>query len=361
MSSKVLEEFTRQYINAQVAPEITFAWQGGEPTLMGLDFFSEAVEYQNKYKSTGVKINNAIQTNGTLLDSAWCSFFKENHFLVGLSLDGPRKFHDVYRRGHNDKPTFDNVIKGLNQLKKSDVEFNILACVSAGNVHHPLEVYRFFRDRVGAQFIQFIPIVERRNENSLQSGELLTDSSITGNQYSDFLIAIFDEWVRKDVGKVFVQIFDTALGRWVGARGGLCVFEETCGLGLAMEHNGDLYSCDHYVESAYYLGNIMDTSLVEMVGSSRQKKFGNIKRDKLPSMCRVCEVRFACNGGCPKNRIVQPVDGESTINHLCEGYKAFFGHINDSMILMAKLLDQKRPPSDVMRIMALNDRLRSRN
>jgi uncharacterized protein len=350
MSDETLESYTRQYIQSQQVPEVNFGWQGGEPTLMGLDFFRKAVAYQQKYARPGMKIENTLQTNGTLLNDEWCRFFAKNRFLIGISLDGPREVHDVYRKDKGGAPTFDRVMRGVKLLRKHKVDFNVLTCVSAANVHQPLEVYHFLRDEISAQFIQFIPIVERDNETGFQEGTALTSRSITGKQYGDFLIAIFDEWVHRDVGRVFVQIFDTALGRWLGAPGGLCVFQETCGKALVMEHNGDLYSCDHFVEPRYLLGNILETPLIELVGSEQQLKFGLNKKASLPRYCRECPVLFACNGGCPKNRTDLTPDGEAGLNHLCKGYKAFFTHIDQPMRMMAGLLRQGHPAAEIMKL-----------
>jgi uncharacterized protein len=350
MSDETLESYTRQYIESQQVPEVNFAWQGGEPTLMGLNFFRKAVAYQQKYARPGLKIENTLQTNGTLLNDEWCRFFAKNRFLIGISLDGPREVHDVYRKDKGGAPTFDRVMRGVKLLRKHKVDFNVLTCVSAANVHQPLEVYHFLRDEISAQFIQFIPIVERDNETGFQEGTALTSRSITGKQYGDFLIAIFDEWVHRDVGRVFVQIFDTALGRWLGAPGGLCVFQETCGKALVMEHNGDLYSCDHFVEPRYLLGNILETPLIELVGSEQQLKFGLNKKASLPRYCRECPVLFACNGGCPKNRTDLTPDGEAGLNHLCKGYKAFFTHIDQPMRMMAGLLRQGHPAAEIMKL-----------
>jgi uncharacterized protein len=343
MASELLETYTRQYIEAQRVPEVTFVWQGGEPTLMGLDFFRLVVEFQQEYRQQSVRIHNALQTNGITLDDEWCRFFRKHNFLVGISLDGPCDLHDAYRVDKGGKPTFDHVMAGVALLKQHGVDFNILATVHAANADHPLEVYRFLRDEVGASFIQFIPIVERDNETGFQEGDKVTERSVAGRQYGDFLIAIFDEWVRRDVGRVFVQIFDVALTAWLGQRPGLCIFEETCGTALVMEHNGDLYSCDHFVEPRYKLGNIQEISLVEMVGSEQQRQFGLAKRDTLPRYCRECQVRFICNGGCPKNRILRAPDGEPGLNYLCEGYKAFFTHIDRPMQIMAAELQTGRP------------------
>jgi len=348
MTDELLETFTRQYLQAQRVPEATFGWQGGEPTLMGLDFFRRAVELQEKYRRPGMRVINALQTNGTTLDDEWCRFFRAHDFLIGLSLDGPQELHDAYRLDKGGHRSFDRVMAGLSLLKKHQVEFNILACVHAANADHPLEVYRFFRDEVEAQFIQFIPIVERDNDTGCQEGERTTARSVNGRQYGDFLIAIFEEWVRRDVGRLFVQIFDVALAAWVGQQPGLCIFEETCGTALALEHNGDLYACDHFVEPSFKLGNVQANPLAEMVGSARQRAFGLDKRDTLPRYCRECEVRFVCNGGCPKNRILRTRDGDPGLNYLCAGYKAFFTHVDRPMQIMAAELRAGRPPANVM-------------
>ncbi|GIV79803.1 anaerobic sulfatase maturase [Litorilinea aerophila] len=352
MGEDLLEEYTRQYIEAQQVPEVTFAWQGGEPTLMGLDFFKRAVELQQKYRKPGMRIYNAFQTNGVLLNDDWGRFFHEHDFLIGISIDGPEDIHDFYRVDKGGQPTFRRVMAGLEILKKHRVEFNVLTTVHAANAPHPLRVYRFLRDEAGARFIQFIPIVERDNGTGFQEGDRVTERSVTGRQYGEFLCAIFDEWVRRDVGRVFVQIFDVALAAWSGHRPGLCVFEETCGNALALEHNGDLYSCDHFVEPNYRLGNIQEIPLVEMVASPQQRQFGLDKRETLPRYCRECEVRFVCNGGCPKNRFITTPDGEPGLNYLCEGYRLFFNHIDRPMRIMAAELQAHRPPANVMGILA---------
>ncbi len=351
MSPAVLENYIRQYIEAQQAPEVTFAWQGGEPTLMGLDFYQKAVEIQQQYRRPGMRIRNAFQTNGILLDENWARFFKQNDFLVGLSLDGPRAIHDTYRVDKGEQPTFDRVMAGLALLKKHRVEFNILTCVHAANAGHGLEVYRFLRDEVGARFIQFIPIVERMNENGYQQGSQVTERSVSGRQYGAFLTAVFDEWLQHDVGSVFVQLFDVALGVWLGRPASLCVFNETCGTALALEHTGDLYSCDHFVEPNYHLGNIQQENLLDLVASPQQVEFGLAKHDRLPAYCRRCEVRFMCNGGCPKNRILKTPDGEPGLNYLCEGYRAFFNHIDQPMKMMTMLTKLRRPPADIMQLL----------
>lgn len=348
MSEDVLESYTRQYILAQQANLVTFAWQGGEPTLMGIPFFEHALEFQNQYRQPGTEIENTLQTNGTLLDDAWCQFLHANNFLVGISLDGPEHLHNVYRKNKGGNPTFAQVMHGVELLKKHQVEFNILCTVNSANCSQPLEVYKFFRDEIGAEFIQFIPIVERDNKQGQQKGSKITNRSVPATAFGEFLIAIFDEWIRHDVGKIYVQMFDTALGKWIGAPGGLCVFEPTCGLGLAMEHNGDLFSCDHFVEPSFRLGNILKADLLEMVGSRTQFQFGQDKLTTLPKYCLQCEVRFACNGGCPKDRIRQTSDGENGLNYLCAGYKAFFKHIDPAMRIMATLLRTQRPAAEIM-------------
>ena len=352
MSDAVLESFTRQYIEAQQVPEVTFGWQGGEPLLMGIPFYERAIAFQEKYCRLGTRIINTLQTNGTLVDDAWGEFFHEHNFLIGLSLDGPQAMHDAYRLDKGNAPTWDRVMRARDIFDKYGVEYNILCTVHHANANHPVEVYRFFRDEVKTEFVQFIPIVRRDNETGHQEGTDLTDHSVTAKQYGDFLIGVFDEWVQHDVGRVFVQIFDVALAGWMRQRPGLCVFEPTCGLGLAMEHNGDLFACDHYVEPRYKLGNIMETPLIEMVASEEQRKFGQDKRDTLPQQCLDCEVRFICNGACPKNRILVTPDGEPGLNYLCAGYKSFFMHVDRPMRLMVDELRHRRAPANVMQRLA---------
>ena len=357
MPDDVLETYIRQYIEAQNAPGITFAWQGGEPTLLGVEYFQKIVELEKKY-ANGKRIENAFQTNGMLLDDRWGAFLSENKFLVGLSVDGPRELHDRYRVDKGGQPTFDRVMRGLGYLKKHGVEFNTLTAVQRHNSHHPLEVYRFLKE-VGSGFIQFIPIVERIAKVPGPDGLVLiapeseqpakvSEWSVEAVQYGRFLSAIFDEWVRNDVGRIFVQLFDVALESWMNYPASLCVFRETCGSALAVEHNGDLYSCDHFVYPENKLGNIMDVPLETMVYSGQQQKFGQDKRDLLPRYCRECEVRFACNGECPKHRFIRTPDGEEGLNYLCAGYKMFFKHIDPYMQFMAGELLQQRAPANVM-------------
>jgi len=354
MAYDLLETYTRQYIEAQRVPEVTFAWQGGEPTLLGLEFYRHAVLLQQKYRRPGMRIQNTLQTNGTKLDDAWCSFFKEHGFLIGLSVDGPRALHDAYRVDKGGAGSFERVMKGLGLLKKYGVEFNILTTLHAANAPHPLEVYRFLRDEVGTRFVQFIPIVERDNDTGFQEGGEVTNRSITAEQYGAFMVKVFNEWVRRDVGRVYVQLFDVALAAWVGMSPGLCVFEKTCGTALALEHNGDVYSCDHYVEPDYLLGNLQELPLVDLVASEQQGAFGRAKA-ALPRYCQSCEVRFVCNGGCPKDRILTAPDGEPGLNYLCRGYRGFFNHVAPYMQFMAAELRQQRPPATIMRHLAHED------
>jgi uncharacterized protein len=374
MADELLEEYIRQYIEAQAIPQVTISWQGGEPTLMGLDFFRKSVAYAEKYKKPNMSIDYTIQTNGTLLDDEWASFFQQHNFLVGISIDGPPEMHDAYRVDKGGKGTLKSVLRGLEFLKKHKVDFNILCTVHTANADHPVEVYRFFRDELEAHYIQFIPIVERASQETLetanqgwgerpggtrplyiQEGNLVTERTVDSEQYGRFLIGIFDEWVRHDVASVYVQHFDLALGAWYGEPAGVCIFAPTCGAALAIEHNGDLYSCDHFVEPDYLLGNIQETNMIELVASEKQRQFGLDKRDKLPAYCRECEVRFACHGGCPKNRFIQTPDGEEGLNYLCAGYKMFFEHVRLPMNTMAELLRRDRAPSEIMGIMANED------
>jgi uncharacterized protein len=348
MSDELLEKFTRQYLVSLQAPYATIAWQGGEPTLMGVDFYRRSVEYARKYQKPDTIVEFTMQTNGTLLDDEWCEFFREQNFLIGLSLDGPRDLHDTYRVDRNGAGSFDRVMRGLRLLQKHRVDFNILCTVHAANAARPLEVYRFLRDGAGAEHIQFIPIVERASDRGYQEGDTVTGRSVEAEAYGSFLNAIFDEWVYRDVGKVFIQIFEAALAAWARRPPPLCIFAPTCGAALAMEHNGDLYACDHFVEPDYLLGNIRDTHLIQLVGSGAQQNFGRDKLDRLPGACLDCDIRFACNGGCPKNRFIDTPDGEPGLNYLCNAYKMFFHHIGRPMAIMADLLRRNRAPAEIM-------------
>jgi len=375
MADEMLATYLRQLLESHQVPEVTVAWQGGEPTLMGLDFFRRSVELAQQYKKAGQTVQYSMQTNGVLLDDDWGRFFKENNFLIGLSVDGPQEMHDTYRVDKGGSGTFKRVMRGLSYLQKHQVEHNILTTVHAANANHPLEVYHFLRNEVGAQFIQFIPIIERASEELLplanagwgdtqtgdrplyvQAGQQVTKRSVTGAQYGKFLIGIFDEWVRRDVGQVYVQLFDVSLGAWLGRPGAVCVFAPTCGQALALEHTGDLYACDHYVEPDYLLGNINDTPMIELIASEKQRKFGQDKLDTLPQYCLDCEVRFACHGGCPKNRFIETPDGESGLNYLCAGYRTFFNHIHRPMQIMADLLRRQRAPAEIMQILAVEEK-----
>jgi uncharacterized protein len=357
MPDPVLESYISQFITAQDAPVISFAWQGGEPTLLGVNFFRKVIAIQNKY-ANGKKIENAFQTNGVLLDDRWGEFLAENHFLIGISIDGPAELHDFYRVDKGGAPTFARVMRGLRYLKKHQVEFNALTVVNRQNSQHPLRVYRFLKN-IGCQFMQFIPIVERVAEAANPDGLVLigprdphaarvSEWSVEPRQYGVFLSTIFDEWVRKDVGNYYVQIFDVTLESWMGMAQSLCVFRPTCGAAMALEHNGDLYSCDHYVYPENKLGNILEQPLVALVNSDQQRRFGLDKRDSLPRYCRECDVRFACNGECPKHRFITTPDGEPGLNYLCAGYKLFFKHVDPYMKFMANELRHERPPANVM-------------
>jgi uncharacterized protein len=371
MADEMLETYIRQLFESHRTPEVMVAWQGGEPTMIGLDFFRRSVELVEQHRRPEQRVQYSIQTNGTLLNDKWAHFFKENGFLVGLSVDGPRELHDAYRVDKRGLGSFDRVMAGYEVLKSHDVDVNVLCTVHSANVEHPLEVYRFFRDDMGVQFIQFIPIVERATETLLplanlgwstnrkekrplyvQAGNQVTDRSVDPEAFGRFLTNIFDEWLVRDVGDVYVQMFDVALANWHGEPPGLCIFSETCGLALALEHNGDVYSCDHFVEPDYLLGNINETPMIDLVSSETQRAFGNAKRDTLPQYCLDCEVRGACHGGCPRNRFIETPDGEPGLNYLCAGYKMFFNHIDPVMRLMSNLLHQGRAPSEASRIIA---------
>jgi uncharacterized protein len=355
MPDDVHEAYIRQLLEAHDVPQVTIAWQGGEPTLMGLDFFRRSVELQKRYRKPGTRIENTFQTNGIILDDEWCRFFHENNFLIGLSMDGPKDLHDFYRKDKGGRGTFDRVVKAARLLQKHKVEFNILCTVNSKNADHPLGVYRFFRDDLDAHYIQLIPIVERDNESGYQEGNTVTDRSVRPDQWGRFLIEIFDEWVKRDVGKTFVLNFDGALAGWLDMAGTVCIFGPTCGLGMALEHNGDLYSCDHFVEPDYYLGNILQTPMIELVVSDKQRSFGQDKKDILPRYCRECDVLFVCNGECPKNRLIDTPDGEPGLNYLCEGYKAFFKHADRHMKIMAELIRKGKLAEEVMRILEKNE------
>ena len=372
ISDDLLENFTRDYIAAHRSfPEVTFAWQGGEPTLLGVAFFGRAVELQKRHALPGVRVSNSIQTNGVGMNDEWAEFFAANGFLVGLSLDGPRDLHDGWRRDARGAGSFDRVLAAAATLRKHRVEFNALVVVHRENASRPVDVYRFLRDEAGIQFMQFIPCVQRKDFATVAPGlwppetlpvvgtsaarpgspdSVVTDGSVDPDDFGAFLIAVFDEWVRRDVGKVFVQTFDVALGQWLGAGSALCVFAPTCGRAMAMERDGSVYACDHYVYPHHRLGRLGEASLVEMVDSPRQRKFGRDKSDTLPDCCRAsaCPVRFACNGECPKNRFVRSAAGQPGLNYLCPGLKAFFTHIDPMMKRLAAEVAAGRPAANVM-------------
>ena len=379
MTGEVMEAYIAQTAQAQRVPQVTLAWQGGEPTLMGLDFFRRARAAEAGRVPAGMAVERTLQTNGVLLDDAWCAFLKEHGFLVGLSVDGPQEIHDRYRVNRGGQGTFDQVMRGLSHLRAHGVDFNILCTVNAANQDHGRRVYRFFRDELGATWMQFIPIVERASPETLavanqgwserpgqarllytQSGSLVTERSVGGRQYGQFLVDIFEEWVRRDVGRVYVQLFDVTLHAYFGEYM-LCIHAPTCGNGPALEHNGDLYACDHYVEPGYRLGNIHETHMAELVASPAQRKFGCDKRDTLTEQCRACPVRPLCNGGCPKERFVASRDGEPGHNYLCAGFELFYTHTRPAMETMARLLRENRAAADVMLEVRAQDAKRGRN
>ncbi len=345
----ILEEFIRQYIAAQTTPEVMFTWHGGEATMRQVDFYRKAVEIQKRYAG-GRRIENCLQTNATLLNDEWCRFLRQEEWLVGVSIDGPEEFHNEYRRTPAGKPSFRNVMRGIQLLQRHGVEWNALAVVNDYNADYPVEFYRFFKE-IGCRFIQFTPVVERLKPDRMladvASGGEMADFSVTPEQWGSFLTGVFDEWRREDVGKVFVQIFDATLANWVGAEPGVCSLAPTCGHAAAMEWNGDVYSCDHFVFPAYKLGNIHDSTIIEMMGSDRQLKFGAAKRDSLPRQCRACRWLSLCNGECPRNRFAVTADGEPGLNYLCEGYRTFFKHSAPYFEFMARELQAGRPPANV--------------
>lgn len=343
MSDKILEEYVKQLIESHNVPSVTVAWQGGEPTLMGLEFYKRATKLVEKYKKSGTHIEHTIQTNGTLLDDEWCAFFRENNYLVGISLDGPPEFHDTFRKNKVGDSVYDQVMKGIALLQKHTVEFNVLTTVNAANVKHPLKLYSFLRDDLKIKFIHFIPVVETGKDR-----QNVKEFSLKPGEYGDFLNSIFDEWIQKDVGEVFVQMFDTALASWAGAPQTACVFAPTCGTALIMMPDGAVYSCDHFADSNHCLGTISKTHLSELVSSEKQRLFGESKQTTLPEECKECAYLFACQGGCPKNRFVHTKNNSESKNYLCSDYKAFFEHIDTPMQKMTSLLRQGRAPAEIM-------------
>jgi uncharacterized protein len=377
MSEATLEAYLRQLLESHRSPTVTVAWQGGEPTLMRVEFFRRAVELVEQYRQPGQVVQHTFQTNGILLNDEWCEFFKEHNFLVGLSCDGPREIHDTYRLDRRTRGTFDKVMDGWRMLRKHDVDFNILCTVNAANADHGRLVYQFFRDELGAKWVQFIPIVERATAETLeiankgwsapeagrkrllytQTGNLVTERSVGSEKYGQFLIDIFEEWVRHDIGSVYVQMFDVTLEAFFG-RHLLCIHAPTCGFGPALEHNGDLYSCDHFVEPDYLLGNIHKTHMLTLLATPQQQKFGQDKRDTLTKQCQDCKVRHLCNGGCPKDRFITSRDGEEGHNYLCAGLERFFMHTGPAFAAMAQLIQQGKAPADVMATVNAEDQHR---
>ena len=357
MSDEMLEQFTREYIEAQTMNQVLFTWHGGEPLLRSIDFYRKALSLQQKYAG-GRRIDNVIQTNGTLLTDEWCEFFAQNHWLVGISIDGPQPDHDHYRLTAAGKPSWKKVMQGIKLLKKHRVEWNAMAVVNAYNANHPLEFYRFFKEN-GCQFLQFTPIVERltRHEDGRTLASLadkdeisLSEASVAPEQWGYFLCAIFDEWVRKDVGKIFVEIFDCTLANWMAISPGICAYSKECGHAGVMEHNGDVYSCDHFVFPEYKLGNIRDHSLVDMLYGEQQQEFSRLKHSSLPRQCKECDMEFACHGECPKNRFMKDKYGDSGLNYLCPGYYHYYQHVAPYMDYMKQELMSQRPPSNIMKV-----------
>ena len=357
MSDEMLEQFTREYIEAQTMNQVLFTWHGGEPLLRSIDFYRKALSLQQKYAGSR-RIDNVIQTNGTLLTDEWCEFFAQNHWLVGISIDGPQPYHDHYRLTAAGKPSWKKVMQGIKLLKKHGVEWNAMAVVNAYNANHPLEFYRFFKEN-GCQFLQFTPIVERqtRHEDGRTLASLadkneipLSEASVAPEQWGYFLCAIFDEWVRKDVGKIFVEIFDCTLANWMGISPGICAYSKECGHAGVMEHNGDVYSCDHFVFPEYKLGNIRDHSLIDMLYGEQQQEFSRLKHSSLPRQCKECDMEFACHGECPKNRFMKDKYGDSGLNYLCPGYYHYYQHAAPYMDYMKQELMSQRPPSNIMKV-----------
>ena len=361
MSDEMLEQFTREYIEAQTMPQVLFTWHGGEPLMRSIDFYKKALALQKKY-AHGKQIDNVIQTNGTLLTDEWCEFFAKNHWLVGISIDGPQEYHDHYRVTPAGKPSWEKVMQGISLLKKHRVEWNAMAVVNAYNAEHPLEFYHFFRDN-GCQYLQFTPIVERLTEHEdgrtlaslADDREIpLADASVTPQQWGNFLCTIFDDWVRHDVGKTFVEIFDCTLANWMGVLPGICAYSKECGHAGVMEHNGDVYSCDHFVFPEYKLGNIRNQSLIDMLYGEKQQAFSRLKHTSLPRQCKECDMEFACHGECPKNRFERDKYGEPGLNYLCQGYYQYYSHVAPYMDFMKRELLAQRPPANIMNVLKNN-------
>lgn len=355
LDEHLLEKFTRHYIQDQDVNEIAFVWQGGEPAILGIDYFKMAIALQQKYAGNK-KINNLFQTNGTYIDQEWCTFLRDNNFLVGISVDGPEELHDHYRRTISGKPSFHRVMKSIELMHRHRVEFNTLSVVNNLTSEYPLEVYRFLKS-IGSRFMQFIPVVERKAvehetlqlvENSYDKAAAVTEWSVDPEKYGRFLCSVFDDWVKRDVGLHFVQLFDVTLANWIGEPPGLCVFQKTCGMTAVMEHNGDLYSCDHYVYDKYRLGNTDNSSPAELMALKQHADFSKNKYDSLPHYCRDCNLLFACHGACPKHRFLRTPSGEPGLNYLCRSYKMFFEHVTPAMDFMVNEIHNRRAPANIM-------------
>lgn len=355
MSDEMLERFVKQYIESQTMQQVLFCWHGGETLMRPLSFYEKVVRLQRQY-AQGRQIDNVIQTNGTMIDDRWAQFFHDQGWLVGVSIDGPEEFHDEYRRNKAGRPSWRQVMKGINCLNKHQVEWNAMAVVNDFNADYPHDFYQFFKD-IGCHYLQFTPIVERisphpdRRHLASMADDVqaeLADFSVTPEQWGHFLCTVFDQWVRNDVGSTFVQLFDTTLANWMGMDGSLCTMARECGHAGVMEYNGDVYSCDHFVFPEYKLGNIRDNTLTEMMYSERQQAFGQNKYRSLPQQCKSCQYLFACHGECPKNRFSETAQGEPGLNYLCQGYYRFFEHVAPYMDFMKRELTAHRPPSNVM-------------
>lgn len=340
MSDELLERFTRQYLEAQTQPEVLFTWHGGEPLLRPLAFYQKALELQRQY-GRGRQMDNCLQTNGTLLTEEWCRFFHDNNFLIGISIDGPEHLHDGYRRTRDGQPTHRQVMKGIEMLERHGVQWNAMATVNRLNADHPAAFYRFFRS-IGCKFLQFTPVVERTDDGSV------APYAVTPEQWGRFTCGVYDEWVTSDVGTVFVQLFDATLANWAGVTPGVCSLSSMCGHSLAMEWNGDVYSCDHYVYPEYRLGNINQQTLTALAYGERQQAFRQKKTEGLPRQCRTCLWLFACHGECPKNRFATTANGEAGLNYLCEGYRTFFSHVAADMDFMRDEWRAGRAPANIM-------------
>lgn len=358
MTDEMLERFTQEYIEAQTMGHVLFTWHGGEPLMRSIDFYKKALTLQQKY-ARGRHIDNVIQTNGTLLTDEWCEFFAQNHWLVGISIDGPQQYHDHYRQTSTGKPSWERVMHGIRLLNKHHVEWNAMAVVNAYNADHPLEFYHFFKEH-GCQYLQFTPIVERLTTHSDgrtlasladQTDIPVADFSVTPEQWGTFLCTIFDEWVHRDVGSIFVEIFDCTLANWMGVAPGICSYSTHCGHAGVMEHNGDVYSCDHFVFPTYKLGNIRDHTLVEMLYGEQQQAFSRLKHASLPRQCKECDMEFACHGECPKNRFLHDRYGNPGLNYLCRGYYQYYTHVAPYMDLMKRELLAQRPPANIMHML----------